>query len=133
LEGGEVNENTNNSIPSKEDFARAKKLMRDKFRNLNVVQENVSRHFKDQFPLHDFVLLPGEGLHGFQAYVFFEKDDDIEACKRSGLARQIEDYLYTELERAGRGHRTENSIRFEFDSHEHVVAKWGGDYYLRLH
>ena len=127
-----MNENTNR-IPSKEDFARADKLDRERWYNLDMVEKSVFRHFKDLCPLHDFALLPGRGLHGFQAYVFFEKDDDMEACKRSGLARQIEDYLYTELERAGRGHRTENSIRFEFDSHEHVVAKWGGDYYLRLH
>ena len=119
------------NIPSDEEFARASRMSEERYRNLDIVEAKVIRHFKPLCPLHDLALLP-YGDAGFQVYVFFEQDKDIEACNRSGVTQAILDYLYKELEQAGRGSRDNITVRVEVDSHENVVAKYQGDYDRRL-
>jgi hypothetical protein len=126
LEGGEMS-----SIPSDEDFARADRMMEESFRNLDTVEKNVILRFKEVCPLHDFTLLPHDE-NSFEAYVFFEREKDIEECKQSGVSQAIVDFVYEELERAGRGSKSEIDVQFEFDSHENVLENYEGDYFLRL-
>jgi hypothetical protein len=118
------------NIPSDEDFARADRLDAERWRNLGNVSENVKQHFKRICPLHNVYLFPERG--NFRACVFFNEDKDIEACKRNGVTREIEDYVYGELELAGRGSRPDITVAFEWDSHENVLAHFEGDYFLRL-
>lgn len=120
------------NIPSDEDFARASRRMEEQFRNLDLVEKNVIEHFKALCPLHELALLPF-GDTGFQVYIFYEENKDIEACKRSGVTQAILDDLYKELEQAGRGSRDSITVRVEVDSHENVVAKFQGNYDRRLH
>jgi hypothetical protein len=119
------------NIPSDEDFARAEKMMREQFRNLGVVEKNVLQHFKNRCPLHRVVILPHDS-NSFEAYVFFEHDRDIPACMSNGVAQAIEDFVYEELARAGRGTRPSITIRFEFDSNENVITNYQDNYWLRL-
>ena len=121
-----------NRIPSDEEFARAKQLMREDFRNLDEVSRRVKQHFRKQCPIHNVYILPQRDVN-FRAYVFFEKDSDIELCKKSRMTDSIQDVVYSELERAGRGRKGEVTVAFEFDSDENVTAHYEGDYYLRLH
>ena len=72
------------------------------------------------------------GTEGFRAYMFFEKDKDIKACKNNGIIRDLIDFVYDALERAGRGRRQDVTVGFEFDSDENVEANYEGDYLLRL-
>jgi len=118
-------------IPSDEDFERARNLMRERYRNLDNVSENIIHHFKSVCPLHDFYILPQRDV-SFRAYVFFEKDINIQESKNIGLNQKIIDLVYSELELAGRGKRDEITVAFEFDSDENVKAKYGGDYHSRL-
>ena len=115
------------NIPSDEDFARAKRLMREESRNLDMVSENVKQHFQRICPLQDVCLFPERG--NFRACVFFRQDSDLEACMRNGVTQQIEDFVYAELDRAGRGKKGKIRIAFEFDSDERVNAEFDGDYY----
>ncbi|HOX07394.1 MAG TPA: hypothetical protein PK280_13410 [Planctomycetota bacterium] len=119
------------NIPSPEEFARASRLTEDRFRSLDRVRASVLVAFTVTCPLHDFRILP-QGVADFRAYVFFKKRGDIEACHKSGVTAQIEDYVYAELERVGRGKRADIKVAFEFDSDEDVSAEYGGDYFLRL-
>jgi hypothetical protein len=119
------------NIPSDEDFARAERLDRERWRNVEMVRKRVIAHFKRICPLYDVCLLP-QGDPDFRAYVFFEKDRDVEACKNSGIVQQMTDFVYAELELAGRGKRGDITVAFEFDSDENVMAKFAGDYFLRL-
>lgn len=114
-------------IPSDEDFARADNLMAEESRNLDMVSESVKRHFEGICALHDVYLFPERG--NFRACVFFEKDQDLESCMHDGITQEIENFVYVELERAGRGKKGEIRIAFEFDSDERVSAKFEGDYF----
>ena len=115
------------NIPSGEDFARAHKLSAEESRNLDKVSENVKRHYKEICPFHDVYLFPERG--NFRACVFFKEDKDLESCMRSGITQEMEDFIYTELERAGRGAKGKIAVAFEFDSDERVNAEFDGNYY----
>ncbi len=118
-------------IPSEEEFARAKRLMRSRFRGLDKVSELVKQRFKKIYPLHSFYIMPQRDV-SFRAYVFFDRDEDIEACKSSGIVKEIIDAVYCELEYAERGKREEITVAFEFDSNENVARNYEGNYFLRL-
>jgi hypothetical protein len=119
------------NIPSDEDFARAHKLAAERFRNLDRACENVKQHFKRICPLHNIHILP-QGDVDFRAYVFVNKNTDLEACKHNGITQEIEDFVFKELELAGRGKKADTTVAFEWDSDENVLANYEGDYFLRL-
>ena len=119
------------NIPSDEDFARAKHLMAAESRNLDRVEKNALTQFSAVCSLHNFYILPQRDVD-FRVYVFFKKDEDIETCRARGIDREIIEFVYKELEHAGRGKRGEITVAFEFDSDENVTAKFEGDYFLRL-
>jgi hypothetical protein len=91
----------------------------------------VLEHFRRRCPLHEFFILDQRDVD-FRAYVFFEQTRDIAAMKQGGVEREISDFVHAELERLGRGRRDEINVAFEFDSHEHVQAKFGGNHFNRL-
>jgi hypothetical protein len=119
------------NIPSEQDFARAKKLARERFRNLSDVSKSVRDRFKDICPLHNVYVLPQDDVD-FRAYVFFNTDKDTEQSKRSGIIQELTNFLFEELERFGRGKKGEITIAVEVDSDENVTNNFEGDYFLRL-
>ena len=123
--------NNMKNIPSDEEFDRASKKMERLSRNLDLVREKVLQHFRRRSPLHDFYILDQRDVD-FRAYVFFEKDKDIELCKCNGITQEIIDCIYAELVNAGRGNKGEIKVAFEFDSHENVTANFEGNYLLRI-
>jgi hypothetical protein len=118
-------------IPSNEDFERAKRLDRERSRNLDLVCENVKSSFMKKCALHNVYILSQQDVD-FRAYVFFKKDKDVEECEANGTLQAIEDFIYAELDRVGRGKQGEITVAFEIDSDENVAANYGGHYYLRL-
>ncbi len=120
-----------NRIPSPEDFERANRESREEFRNLDQVEKNVSQHFRGTCPLHHFAILP-QSVPEFRAYVFFETDKYLRLSNTNGIQPDIINFVYDELEKAGRGKRGEIKVAFEFDSYENVVENYKGNYYLRL-
>jgi hypothetical protein len=118
-------------IPSDEDLARASRKMKEQSRGLDQVRENFVQTFKDRCRLYRFTIMP-QGDNAFLTIVFFEKDKDLEACKKNGLDVEMMDCIYEELERAGRGTRSEITVRFEWDSDENVERKYHGNYFDRL-
>ena len=120
-----------NNIPSEEDFARAKKFMEERYRNLESVENAVRTQFSPRCPLHNVYLLAQEDVD-FRMYVFFKMDKDIEECREKGILSELEDFVYDELEKVGRGKKNEITVAFEYDSDENVAANYGDDYYLRL-
>ena len=120
-----------NNIPSDEDFLRAKRLARERSRNLDAINESVMQHFKDKCPLHYFILIPQKN-NEFWAGIFYVTDEDIKMCEKNGVSDQIKRFVYAELERQGRGKRKEIKVAFEFDSDENVNLNFAGDYFLRL-
>lgn len=119
------------NIPSDEEFERASRLMQQKFNHLDQVVASVKKVFMDVCSMHEFFILPQIDVD-FRAYVFFEKDADITKCERDGTIQKIEEFVYSEIERAGKGRHGEISVAFEYDSHERVESKFEGDYFLRL-
>jgi len=105
--------------------------MKERFRGVDEVRESVLGKFTGLCPLHDFHLLPQRDVD-FRAYIFFERHVDVDACEADGISREIVDYVYSELERVGRGGRKDIVVAFEFDSDEDVKANFEGNYFLRL-
>lgn len=82
-------------------------------------------------PLHNVYILWQRDVD-FRAYVFFKMDHDIQECKINGITTAIEDAVYEELARYGRGKRADIVVAFEFDSDENVDRNFDGDYLYRL-
>jgi hypothetical protein len=118
-------------IPSDEDFARAKRLARERASGLDSVCERVIERFGESAPLHRVYILPQRDVD-YRAYIFFREDKDVETCTRTGVAKEIQDFTCAELARVARGGRDEISVAFEFDSDENVARNFEGDYLLRL-
>lgn len=120
-----------NNIPTPEEFERASRIMREKSRNLDEVCNSVRDRFETLCPLHEFFILDQRDVD-FRAYVFFKTNMQLKAAKSSSIKDEIKRFVYSELERLGRGKQGEIKVAFEFDSHENVEANFEGDYYLRL-
>jgi len=123
--------NENDLAWADEAYARASKNAKEASRQLDVVCRSVKRRFSSVCPLHDIYLLPQIDVT-FRAYVFLEKNEDVDACEKSGIVEEIKEFIYDELERLGRGNRSEITVAFEFDSDENVASNYGRDYFLRL-
>ena len=117
--------------PSEDDIARAKRKMAERDRYLAEVCEDVKSRFKDACPLQRVYVLWQRDVD-FRSYVFFTNTKDIEDCKRNGIVSAIEDAIYEELERYGKGKRGKIIVAFEWDSEENVNDNFDGDYLLRL-
>lgn len=118
-------------IPSEEEFARAKRVMREESRNLDRVADNVERHFSSRCRLHMVYILPQRDVD-FRIYIFFNTDNDLVISKQRGLTEEISTFVREELERAGRGQKESLKLAFEFDSDENVIRRFHGDYFDRL-
>jgi len=120
-------------IPSDEAFARAKRRMRERDRNMDHVNNAFSEYFKEICTenAHDSHIIAEDDL-SFRAYIFFKKVRDVQLCEESGVSSQLQQFIYDELERQGRGSRDNIVVNFEFDSDENVQANFEGDYYLRM-
>jgi hypothetical protein len=118
------------SIPTAEEFARASRNMEERERGLADVRRHVIEHFRAALPLHDFYIMSQIDVD-FRGYFFLETDCDLVAFKQSGLISTVTEYIYDQLDLAGRGRRPEITLDVEWDSHENVRKKYGS-YYSRL-
>ncbi len=110
---------------------RADAADRHDYRGLREVTDNVHQSFKGRggfFKINPFVHEDDE----FHVFVFFNLDRNIEAAHESGLLAEIEDAIYEELEKVGRGTRDEISVQLEVDSDENVQRNYNGSYFNRL-
>jgi hypothetical protein len=119
------------NIPSAADFERADRLMAHRTRGLDRVRDRVLAHFRDRGELHECFVFDVTEV-AFRAYVFYEKEENIEAAQRTGLDQRIVEFVYDALEQEGRGNRKDIKVAFEFDSDENVQKKFKGSYWLRL-
>lgn len=121
------------NIPSEEDFARAKRRMRERDRNIGHVNSALRKYFLEVCPdnAHDSHVIAEEDSK-FRAYIFYKKDEDVQMCKENGVSSQLRQFVYDELERQGRGSKTSVAVEFEFDSDENVQSSFDGDYFLRM-
>lgn len=119
------------NVPTAGEFAQASQFMTERARGLDEVRAQVLRHFRDRCPLQDCFILDQSDAN-FRAYVFFERDVDIEANQRAGVQNELVDFIYRCLEQVGRGKRAQIAVAFEFDSHENVKARFAGNYRNRL-
>ncbi|MDC9611881.1 hypothetical protein, partial [Pseudoalteromonas sp. GABNS16H] len=100
-------------------------------RGLSQVRKEVLNRFKDK-GVHEFMLFYSRKADSFGAYIFYERDSQINEAVENGLAAEIESSIYEGLENVGRGAQESISVKFEFDSHENVVRNYESDYYNRL-
>jgi hypothetical protein len=118
-------------IPGPARFAWALRMDAARTRGLDEVRDSVLERFRGRCPLHDFHILPQRDVD-FRAYVFFEKETDLDKCRASGISGEIADFVSVELERVGRSRPDGLKVAFEFDTDENVAANFEGNYFLRL-
>jgi hypothetical protein len=118
-------------IPSEEDFTQAKALARHRWRAIDEISMSILDRFRVLGPLHKVYVIP-EGEDDFRVYIVFETEAQLKSGYECGLFDAIEEFVYQELERFGRGTREAVSVAMEFDSHEKVLRVHGGDYSQRL-
>ena len=104
-------------IPSEEDFARAKGKMRELEERFRQIREAVLDEFKDRAPIHSIWLFPNV------AYVFYSTNSDIELCKSNGTSKALKEHIEREFQKMVSG-----SCEVNFDSHEHVLKQYNGNY-----
>lgn len=121
------------TIPSDEDFARAKRRMKERDRNMDYVNEAFRKYFKDICPdkAHDSHIMSEDNLT-FRAYIFYKTNNDIQLCEENGVSSLLQQFVFDELEHQGRGSKRSLSVVFEFDSDENVQSNFEGDYFLRM-
>jgi hypothetical protein len=112
-------------VPTEEDFARAEAHMEAQNRMFATVRDNVFRSFAGRVPLHEIFLFPGPTTD-YEAYVFYESDADIEACRGSGVEQAIRDAICQEF--ASTSDARSPTVAFKFDSHESVKKQCNGNY-----
>ena len=120
-----------NNIPSEEDFRRAEAADAEQHRGLSDVRDQMLHRFKKD-EVYELFMFYSEEIDTFGALVFYRWDKQIAEAEKSGLASQIKDAVFEELENVGRGSRDTIRVDFEFDSHENVEKYYGGNYFLRL-
>ena len=134
-------------IPRDEDEIIANAIRMDEYRsrNLDKVNERVNQYLNKNYPLHEFYIM-NQGDVAFRAYIFFEKENDLqkyvdsetlhsttdevflffrhdegtEVSQISETLQEIIDFVYAELERVGRGKKGDIKVAFEFDSGENI-------------
>lgn len=119
------------SIPSDEDFVRARAAMQERDRGLSEVRSTILNLFGPD-GLHQFFILYSEPHNLFGAYLFFTTQSALVAAEHSGLTDAIKSSVADQLERVGRGEKAALNIRFEVDTDENVQNEYDGDYYARL-
>lgn len=122
---------TNNRFPDHElRAARAKKLHRERNRNLREIESDFRKEFYPKSPLHQ-VFMQGN-REGIAATIFLNTDADVAACEANGTSEAMREFLYQKLAEYGRGSRDEIDVVFRFDSFESVQKNYDGDYNLRM-
>jgi hypothetical protein len=112
-----------------ERLARAQQAVREAYLHLDEVAENVSSRFST---IHTIFLF-FEGVSKFRACIFFKTNKDVTDSNSDSTMSAIEDAVYEELDRYGRGKRGEIEVVFEIDSHDNIQKKFNGNYWKALH
>ena len=118
-------------VPTKEEFDRANKETASLFDGLGDVSRSFMAKFSVVEQLDRFEILP-QVDPDFRAYIFFKTDADVRNVEATVLLSEMRDFIFTELERVGRGNREDISVDFEIDSLENVKRNFGGNYFLRM-
>ena len=119
------------SIPSPDELNRASELACERSKNLEKVRHAILLKFESCFEFFDFYILDQIDV-SFRAYIFYKSNSDIKVYFDNGRTKMIMESVYEELERFGRGNRSNITVAFEIDSDENVHENYEGDYYLRL-
>lgn len=118
-------------IPSEEEFRRASASMRELDRGLSEVRSRLLDRFQHA-GLHEMFVFFSPVTETFVAHAFYRHSQQIVESARTGVSDGIRAAVLEELERVGRGQRSELKLEIDFDSHDNVEANFGGDYFLRL-
>ncbi|WP_141738941.1 MULTISPECIES: hypothetical protein [Stenotrophomonas] len=120
-----------NSVPSPEDFARAKAAMKKADQGLADVRRQIVTRFGSR-GVHQVFVLYSRATNSFGVFVFFQSNTQAASAQETGLASEIEGAALQALEEVGRGPKSSLDVRFEYDSHENVQIDFAGNYYNRL-
>src|SRR5690606_38415947 len=83
-------------IPTEEEFAKAFAALARRSRGLRDLRDIVLGHFKGHSTLHDFFIID-TSENTFFAHVFYSTNQDIANAKQTGLDKDIEATVVSEL------------------------------------
>ena len=110
---------------------RAHRNMKERFRGLSEAERQSMQALKSLYPIARIEIFSRDNLE-FHTYVFLETNDQVTKSESDGSRERIEEEIYQQLEKVGRGSRPEVKIRFEYDSAENVKENFQGSYHLRM-
>lgn len=114
-------------IPSDEDFARAKQRMSERWHGVDRALSELVEHFRNAPSVSRIEVVPGDD--SVSLYIFYKTDCDIERNQNEGLTDKIASFFRRALSEAG---RSGVKVDVVVDSHQNVVSKYGGSYFMRL-
>lgn len=109
----------------------AHQYMKERFRGLSEATSQSMEIPKELYPITHIKIFSWDNFE-FDTYVFFETNDQVAKSESDGSRERIEEEIYQQLEKVGRGSRPAVKIRFEYDSAENVKENFQGSYHLRM-
>lgn len=116
-----------NRVPSEEDFLKARALMRERDRGLSEVRSKILERFSGD-GLHEAFFFFSRNSNAFIGRMFFRWSRQLEKIEDERYVENIRSAVVEELHKVGRGVPEEMRVLLDFDSHENVESKFGGDY-----
>lgn len=113
---------TKNKIPSDEEFKQAEKKMEYRHRGISDVVKRVLYKYNKVNGLYDFYLFAYSEVT-FEAFFFFSSKKWVKFAQESGFTQELIDFVFHELEKVGRGSKSDIQVNFVFDSKENILER----------
>lgn len=107
-------------------------LDRAEWRGIDDICKRMIHAFSKSLNLHNVHIFP-QGNAIYDIVWFLKEDKNLRGLFQGGSGRdQLIDFLYSELDKAGRGSRADVILRMSWDTDENIQKNWGGSYQNRL-
>ena len=67
-----------------------------------------------------------------EVYIFYKKNKQLAESQTNGIVERTKDEIKNILEKLGYFNEFDDTIKFEFDTHENVKKNYKGNYFYRL-
>ncbi len=119
------------TIPTDEDFARAKRRMAAVDANWDEMAAVALQELRKVTDLHHFALFP-RNICSFAGVLFFNTEQSLAEAKAGGLDVIARSCIQSAVDKFRAGECAEYDIHVEMDSYENVKRNYGGSYFNRL-
>lgn len=95
-------------------------------------KSQLSRSFEEPIYLSEIFVVQLFGVVGVDMYIFYERDEQLALFFDSGGNVLFEDVMKRAMSKIFGARAADFRLKFFYDSHENVVSKYEGSYFLRM-